>query len=185
MSSSSCWLMSVTDAIKGCWVSAIDLDVASWSFSHWLLVPLLLPWTGCPASWGARRKAAPVSGSDASDLQVHSLASGRGAMSVGTCYDSDLLEESGQHGTEEQAENLDAFAQWVSLCLPSWVTWRHWKADDRVCACSGDLTVLERREKKSRRNHMPFLDGSHGNMCNLTLFILKLFDLLFGKFCYM
>lgn len=72
---------------------------------------MTLVFTGCPASRGPRGKAAPVPGGHAADLQIHPHASGWGALQAGPRYDSDLLEESGQHGAEEQEENVHAFTQ--------------------------------------------------------------------------
>lgn len=72
---------------------------------------LALGFTGCPASRGPWRKTPPVSGGHAVDLQIHPHASGWGALQAGPGHDSDLLEESGQHGAEEQEENIHAFTQ--------------------------------------------------------------------------
>ena len=47
----------------------------------------------------------------AADLQVHPHASGRRALQAGAGYDPDLLEESGQHGAEEQEEDVHAVTQ--------------------------------------------------------------------------
>lgn len=101
-------------SIKGLLLSTVDLGFLAFPRTSSELTPCFLSalvLTGRPASRGSRGKAAPVSRGDTADLQVHPHASGRGALQAGPGYDPDLLEESGQHGAEEQEENVHAFTQ--------------------------------------------------------------------------
>ena len=88
-----------------------------------------------------------MSGGHAANLQIHPHASGWGALQVGPGYDSDLTEESGQHGAEEQEENVHAFTQCVSLPSPTFVNTETVASRALSMCMAGGLPVL--REENS------------------------------------